>query len=396
MEPDEDPAARTDELIARLRQRVEERREAGEYPAGLEDELDAHFRRIATQRSWDLDAVRASLMHLESSMAFSRARIPTDSNLPGGGAMHRAIGKAVSRQTQGVIEQFRTFAEAVRDALEALLGAMEFPSTHVHTDLVGQLDAVVERLSAYERAGIETVPAAELARRVEELEALEARRQIHPWFSNDAFEAKFRGSREELLDHYRDMAAVLAGCSPVIDIGCGRGEFLELLAEIDVEASGIEIDPDLVKAATDLDLNVEYGDGLQRLAGETDGSLGGIVLIQVVEHLTPQEVLDLVALAYEKLRPGGKILIETVNPQSLYTFAHSFYVDPTHGKPVHPAYLDFLFREVGFAIVELQWRSPPDEALQEVPDAPDKLNDNVRRLNRLVFGPQDYALIATR
>src|SRR5205807_4504838 len=214
MEPDEDPAARTDELIARLRQKVEERREAGEYPAGLEDDLNAHFRRIATQRSWDLDAVRASLMHLDSTMTFSRARIPTDSNLPGGAAMHRAIGKAVSRQTQGIIEQVSAFADAVRDALQALLGAMEFPSTHVHTDLVGQIDAVIERLSAYERAGIETVPAAELARRVEELEALEARRHIHPWFSNDAFEARFRGSRAELLDHYRDLAALLAGCTP--------------------------------------------------------------------------------------------------------------------------------------------------------------------------------------
>ena len=72
-------------------------------------------------------------------------------------------------------------------------------------------------------------------------------------------------------------------------------------------------------------------------------------MIQVIEHLTAQDAMDLVALAARKVRPGGKVIIETVNPQSLYVFARSFYLDPTHVRPVHPAYLEFLFREAGFA-----------------------------------------------
>ncbi|MDT4936628.1 MAG: hypothetical protein QOG80_299, partial [Pseudonocardiales bacterium] len=92
-------------------------------------------------------------------------------------------------------------------------------------------------------------------------------------------------------------------------------------------------------------------------------------------------------------------IVETVNPQSLYVFAHAFYVDPTHNQPIHPAYLTFLFREAGFTEVYIDWRSLPDddERLQEVLDDPTGvLNDNVRRLNQILFAPQDYAVIATR
>jgi len=90
-----------------------------------------------------------------------------------------------------------------------------------------------------------------------------------------------------------------------------------------------------------------------------------------------------------------------VNPQSLYVFARSFYLDPTHVRPVHPAYLEFLFREAGFETVELDWRYPPREreVLKEIPgddDATRQMNANIANLNALLFAPQDYALIATR
>jgi O-antigen chain-terminating methyltransferase len=118
----------------------------------------------------------------------------------------------------------------------------------------------------------------------------------------------------------------------------------------------------------------------------------------VIEHLTAQEAADLALLARDKLRPGGKLLIETVNPQSLYVFAHPFYVDPTHERPVHPAYLEFLVREAGFESIELLWRAPPphDDVLETPADDDGVRAANVRRLNQLLFAPQDYALIATR
>jgi SAM-dependent methyltransferase len=391
--------ASTEELLAQLRERVEERRRRGDYPPGLEEDLESHFRRIAAHgRTQDLENVRSGLLAMESRMAFTRGRIHAESELPGGSVVHRSVAKVVGRQTQGVLDQMRLFAESVRDTFEALLDLLETPSDHVHADLVEQLDGALERLAAFERTpGEPRVAVAELERRIGQLETAEARRQFEPWFGNDRFEAEFRGAREELLDRYRVLAGELAGCAPVLDVGCGRGEFLELLAEIDVDATGVDIDPHLVEAAKQRDLNVEEADGIEWLAGEVDGSLGGLVTIQVVEHLSAQQVAELVRLAADKLRPGGKAIIETVNPQSLYVFAHSFYIDPTHVHPVHPGYLAFLFREAGFADVRIEWRSEPgsEEALQRIHDD-GVMNENIERLNRLLFGPQDYALIAVR
>ena len=121
----------------------------------------------------------------------------------------------------------------------------------------------------------------------------------------------------------------------------------------------------------------------------------------MIEHFSAQEIVDLVALAADKLRSGARVFVETVNPQSLYVYAHAFFLDPTHLRPVHPAYLAFLFREAGFTHVDTEWRSPPPagDVLETGPagssEAP--LNsDNIRRLNELLFAPQDYLIAAIR
>jgi SAM-dependent methyltransferase len=389
-----------DPLIEQLRARVAERRKAGFYPEGLEEELDAHFRRVAAHRRMtDTTLLRSSLEVLEVRGAFSRARIPLDTSIPGGERIHHVVSKVVARQTQGILEQVQGFADVVREMLEKVVDALEDPYGHVHTDLVGQLDAVWERLAAWERGPVDSAAAvADLRRRVEALEAAEQARRFRPSFSADAFESAFRGSGKELKARYEELAAEFAGQSPVLDIGCGRGEFLDLLRGLDVEASGVEIDQDLVNEGRADGFEIVRGDGILHLASLPDDSLGGIVLIQVVEHLSPTQVIDLVSVGRHKLRPGGLMIVETVNPQSLYTFAHSFYLDPTHGNPVHPAYLKFLFEESGWRDVRIEWRSPPppDDVLEVEDGASEIAASNVRRLNQLLFAPQDYALVARR
>ena len=389
-----------DPLIDQLRARVAERRKAGFYPEGLEEDLDAHFRRVvAHRRAADTSGLRSNLEVLEVRGAFSRSRISLDTTIPGGAQLHRLVSKAVSRQTQGILEQVQEFADVVREALEQIVDALEDPYGHVHTDLVGQLDAMWERLAAFERGPVDSAASvADLRRRIEALEAAEQGRQFRPSFSADAFESAFRGAGDELKDRYHDLAEELAAQSPVLDIGCGRGEFLELLRSFGVEATGVEIDPDLVEEGRAAGFEIALEDGVLHLASLPDGSLGAITLLQVVEHLSPQQVIDLVAIARRKLRPGGAIMIETVNPQSLYTFAHSFYLDPTHGNPVHPAYLKFLFEQAGWTKVRIDWRSPPpaDDILEVEEGASDTTAANVRRLNQLLFAPQDYALVALR
>ena len=392
-----------DDLVVELKAKVEQREREGLYPTELAQELHEHFRRIVAQRSTpDLHDLRRQIENPDLLATFSPDRISLASGVPGGSKLHALVARLVARQTHGVLEQMQQFADAVRAVLEGVVGALEDPHNHVHADLVGQIDALFEHVASFERGPVGSKAAmADLRRRMEQLEEKDRRRRFRPFFSSDAFEASFRGTREELLERYRGLAARLSEHGPVIDIGCGRGEFLELLRVQGVEAFGVEIDLDLVEECRRRGLDVQHVDALSALDSKADESLGGIVLIQVIEHLTPQEALDLVALAYRKLRPGGLLVIETVNPQSLYVFAHAFYVDPTHTHPVHPAYLAFVVQQAGFGGVEIDWRSdPPEEdVLDELveDDASSKvMNENVRRLNTLLFAPQDYALIATR
>lgn len=391
-------APNVDALVAELKARVEQRRREGLYPEGLEDELHEHQRRIAHFRSVpDLDAIRTALDALDIVGGFSPERIESESRMPGGKALHEAVAKVVARQTSGVLSQVQEFGDAVRVALRAILAVIEEPA-HVHADLVGQIDALFERAAAFERAPSSSKAAvADLRRRVEQLEQIEKARDFNPFYENEAFEEEFRGSREQLLAGYKDLAVRFHHCAPVLDIGCGRGEFLEILRDEGIPARGVEIDPALVEACQRRGLDVKQNDAIAELSSLGDGELGGVVLIQVVEHLTPQQVLELVLLAYDKVRPGGRVIVETVNPQSLYVFSHAFYVDPTHTQPVHPAYLDFVFRQAGFSDVIIDWRSPPspDEALLPV-EGDEAAAANIERLNRILFSPQDYAVIATR
>ena len=385
-------------LVDQLRSTVADRRKAGRYPPGLEDDLDAHFRRIASHRAVaDVSDLDALVERVTSLPGLSTERISRASEVPGGAALHRALARVSDRQIQGVLEQVQEVVTALQEALVELADALRRPDTHVHPDLMGQVDAVVERLSALERQPVDSPGGlAEIARRLELLEVAEAARRFRPTFSWAAFDAAFRGSPEEIRQRYTDLVPQLAGAEPVLDIGCGRGEFLELLGAAGLQARGVELDDELARDAAARGLDVEVGDGLEILAAQPDGSLGALVLIQVVEHLIPQQVLELVSLAADKVRPGGKVIIETPNPQSLYVYARAFYLDPTHRAPVHPLYLRFLFEHAGFSSAELQWRSPPppDEVLAPVGD--EALDANARRVNQVLFAPQDYALVATR
>jgi 2-polyprenyl-3-methyl-5-hydroxy-6-metoxy-1,4-benzoquinol methylase len=390
-----------DDLLETLRRRVHERREAGDYPPGLELDLETHFRRIVETRPGpDHSRFQAKLDRLAAFSTFSAERIPTASNLPGGAAVHRAVAKAIGRQTRGILEQLQQFATAVRDVLEVLADPDAPSQDHRHPDLAGMVDVLVERLASYERAPVASGSGlAELYRRVEALEAMESRREFRPWFPRTRLLDALQGSWDDSRERYRDLAGHLVGAGPVLDVGCGRGELLSLLQELGVEASGVEVDEGLVEEARAHGLAVEQGDGLDHLAGLDDGSLGGIVLVEVIEHVTPQETADLALLARDKLRPGGRLLVETPNPQSLYGLAHQAHLDPTRQQLVHAAYLEFLLEEAGFARIEILLRSPPPEEdlLDEAPlDGDEARASEARRLNRLLFAPRDYALIATR
>jgi hypothetical protein len=343
-----------DAIVARLRERVEERRKAGAYPPGLEDELAAHFRRIAQYRTEpNVDAVRAALGDLEKHTRFSVDRIPIESGLPGGERLHRALAKVQARQIEGVLRQVSEYTAAVRAVLEALTDAVEDPNSHVHPDLLGQLDATLERLTAYERGGdVDSDRAgtvAELRRRIDRLEQAEARRGFRPFFSMAEMVDAVGGPIAD-----SEVAARLTNAQPVLELWCGRGDFLAALRTAGIDASGVEVDDSLAAAARARGLQVEVDDPVRALAAAPDGSLGGLALIHVVEHMMSQDVADVALLAVDKVRAGGVVVCQTVPARAVSTMA-----SPTPVHPLDPSYLSFLFARAGFAHLDI---AHPSEA----------------------------------
>jgi 2-polyprenyl-3-methyl-5-hydroxy-6-metoxy-1,4-benzoquinol methylase len=385
-------------LLATLRDRVEKRRADGEYPPGLEAELDGHFERLTGDRPPTPSFLLAELEHALDDLDRFEYRgdaVSYDSRIPGGSALHRAIAKGVGRQIQSVLAQTQDQSHRVVRTIALMARATNMLADAYDTRVIQQLDDLQLQL-AQEQDRLQQVLAhlTEVAARVPGV-------AVDRWYEEDAFNAHFRGDPGDIADRYRDLAARFVGCDPVLDIGFGRGEFLELLRELDVDARGIETEPRLVEWARSRGLQADVGRAVEYMSQLDQESLGGLVMIQVIEHLSPQHVIDIVRLAGEKVRPGGRVIIETVNPMSLYTFAHAFWVDPDHVRPVHPNYLGFLFGEAGFASVERVDRSPvpADESLESIPgddELSKRLNANFDRINTLLFGPQDYAIVATR
>jgi len=332
------------DLLEHLRARVEERRRSGAYPPGLEHDLDVHFRHIVEHRPVrNLDALRKAMATFEEGLVFDPAMIPLDSRMPGGQALHQMVAKLVTRQTDWLTQRLREFAESVRVLLWALVSTMDDP-THVHAEVTAQIDAILDRLAYYEQAPADAAMLGAIVARLEALEAAEARRGVRPWFPAERLAEELRGPRDEVMASYRPLAERLGGCSPVVDLGCGRGELVEALIGQGVEACGVERDPGLVAAGTDRGLPVVQADVVGWLDAAVAESLGGIALLAVVEALSAQELLDLVALAAEKLSPGGRVLVLAGPGQQ----------DPSWQRSVHPAYLAFLFKEAGFAEVSVE------------------------------------------
>ncbi len=223
-----------------------------------------------------------------------------------------------------------------------------------------------------------------------------------------SFEDLHRGNRAEIKERQKNYLPFFKGCTRVLDIGCGRGEFLEALKETGISALGIDINPAMITACRAAGLDVEQDDGLQHLSERPAGHYDGIFCAQVVEHLTWPQILTLLKTAFEKLPDNGRLLMETINPQCLSTFSGLFYLDPTHVNPVHPLTLQFACQAVGFNAAEILYSSPiPDEMkLREVDffrrigDVSDKfinvMNNNILQLNELLYAPQDYAIMAVK
>jgi SAM-dependent methyltransferase len=162
------------------------------------------------------------------------------------------------------------------------------------------------------------------------------------------FEDIFRGPAERVTDLQRPYLPLVADHQPVLDLGCGRGEFLALLAAQGIAASGVDSDSGMVDRCRLHGLPAVLGDGLDHLVGLDDGSLGTVFCAQLIEHLALTDLYRLLELSRRKLTPGGLLIAETINPHNLAAMK-TFWVDVTHRHPIFPETALALCAAAGFA-----------------------------------------------
>lgn len=221
-------------------------------------------------------------------------------------------------------------------------------------------------------------------------------------FDYFVFEELYRGDEADIRIRQKKYLEYFRGCESVIDIGCGRGEFLELLRDNKITAKGVELGTDQYLLCMEKGLDVVQQDLFSYLESLPDESLGGLFSAQVIEHFTASDQLRYVTLAYRKTKPGSPVVFETINAQCVWAVLRNFFLDPTHVRPVHPETLKFAMESVGFKDVELRFSNPmadrlvPPLQLNEDTAQLAKFNRAIQDLNELLYGNQDYAAIGWR
>lgn len=240
-----------------------------------------------------------------------------------------------------------------------------------------EVGTLVDRLGA-----LETADAASIRRP----ESMEDSRSAGFYL---ALERRFRGTADEISVRARPYLELLQRspqtCYPVLDMGSGRGEWLALLACENIPASGVDLNPINGDYCRSRGLDVRTGDALAHLASLPAGSIGTVTAFHLVEHVPFAMLLAMTDEILRVLKPGGLLIYETPNPENLLVATQSFWIDPTHLRPLPPDLLQFLVLQRGFASTEVR-RLHPGEPVA-TPDT---------TLQALLSGPRDYAIIARK
>jgi 2-polyprenyl-3-methyl-5-hydroxy-6-metoxy-1,4-benzoquinol methylase len=320
-------------------------------------------------------------------------------------ALNAAVGEALARHEAALARQARE-AVALREQFEAQIQSALAVECESRLQQSEALRLRVQRLENWARQGRE---AAETVPDLPATSIPSARSDdfvLGALYRNAHQMAARLGDYDDLfLDLARAQAEERAERRPVLDVGAGRGEFVEHLVELGLDAYGIDIDADAVSIGREAGHDVRHQDALAHLQALSDGSLAAVSLIQVVEHFRPEQLLSLLRLIAAKLAPGGFVLAETINPVCLWALANWYLLDPTHRTPLHPELARFLLEQAGLHRIETRYLHPvPDaERLQDMPEVEGlpalrglaaHLDKNTEQLNRFLYGPQDYAIVA--
>jgi 2-polyprenyl-3-methyl-5-hydroxy-6-metoxy-1,4-benzoquinol methylase len=211
-----------------------------------------------------------------------------------------------------------------------------------------------------------------------------------------SFDEQFRGSQEEIKERLKVYLPIIkqqgigTDLMPLLDVGCGRGEWLDLLKEENLRANGVDSNRILVEWCSDRGLDVTEDDLISALHKLPDESLGALTGFHIIEHLPIEKLVEFLNQAVRVLKPGGVVIFETPNPQNVLVGSCNFYFDPTHRNPLPSQVTKFLLESRGFVHVEVLNLNPSD-------DTPvDENSEVARRFNKYFYGPMDYAVIGYR
>jgi SAM-dependent methyltransferase len=337
-------------------------------------DLDVLIARLREEVRWRADPETALSVRIRARSAAEQLWPVTAETPPHGGAAARFLKRAARRLMRWYVEplarQQRSFNEAALRLVDGLAEEVDRLSAarRERERLLAELE---ERLLRVERRGPGVpVPA-----------AAQPAAALPDYFG---FESRMRGPAEVVRERQRVYVEDFRGASPVLDVGCGRGEFLSLLRDAGIEARGVEADSDMADFARGEGLDVELADLVDALERTGDESLGGIFAGQVAEHLAPPALLRVLELARAKLRRGGVLVIETINPLSPFSL-RNYFADLTHAQPLVPGTLTLLVREAGFRELELRYLNEPAR--------PDGVDPHVAEI---LYAPLDYAIVARR
>ncbi len=222
------------------------------------------------------------------------------------------------------------------------------------------------------------------------------------------FNELFGGSNDEIKANTEQFLDFFSGCKNVLDIGSGRGIFLELLKEKGIKGYGIDTNDDLISYCKRKDLNVQKDDVVTHLKKLNNKSLDGIFISHVIEHLKYEDITYMLKLCYEKMQYGSYMIIATPNILSMTVSSNTFYTDPTHITHVHPEFIKFLLRIYRFRDIQEIFYQPTskDQMLKKIDDIDNLddeqkniyeiMNSNIDILNNIIFGYRDYAIIVKK
>lgn len=211
------------------------------------------------------------------------------------------------------------------------------------------------------------------------------------------FENYFRGPQEEIKKRQSIYIPYFKNKNVVLDVGCGRGEFLELLSENSIEAYGVDLYDEFVTLCNGKGLKVFHEDAINAI--KQANNLGGIFAGQIVEHLTLKQILELCDSAYNALSDEACLIIETPNPMSLAIYTHAFYIDPSHQKPVHPLTMKYILEKTGFKNIEIIYTECsriPVKIPKLEGENNKEFNNAMKEVENVLFGSQDYAIVARK